>query len=317
MGSADGEYTITATFVDFTGRQFTQEFTFILDTQIPALVSTLPAANQTVSALSQVQVRLSEVTSGIDFLQSTFQLTRGDAEVPVNITSNGANTVTLTLAAPIALDGSDDGTYAIKVAPTDRAGNTGVAVVREFYLVSGKHEPEIRLTMPETTSVNNLTTVVVELVDYLGAGIDFDASTVTVRNPQRSLIPQEELERDEASNQLTWTAAVPFARDGSADGEYIATATFVDFTGRRFTQEFPIVLDTLFPTVKDVQVTTGSQTPLIEDRTVYIAEPIVEVTVVFDETSNDVDFEATLISLVEQGVVPIFLSPQLMMGKLF
>ena len=303
-GSADGEYTITATFIDFTGRRFTQEFTFVLDTQIPSLVSTVPAANQTVSALSQVQVRLSEVTSGIDFLQSTFQLTHGDAEVevPVNITSNGANTVTLTLAAPIALDGSDDGTYAIKVAPTDRAGNTGVAVVREFYLISQKHQPEVRLVMPETTIFNTLPRlVVVELVDYLGAGIDFDASTLSVRNPRGALIPEEKLEHDEASNQLTWRTLFTAPRDGSADGEYTITATFVDFTGRRFTQAFTIVLNTLFPTVKEVQVATGSPTPLIEDRTVYISEPIVEVTVVFDETSNDVDFEATVISLVEQG----------------
>ena len=304
-GSTDGEYTITATFVDFTGRRFTQEFPIVLDTQIPVLVSTVPAANATVSALSQVQVRLSEVTSGIDFLQSTFQLTHGDAVVPVNITSNGTGAVTLTLAAPIALDGSDDGTYTIEVTPTDRAGNTGATAVREFYLVSQRHAPEIRLMMPEATKVKNLATVVVELVDYVGAGIDFEASTVTVKNAQGALVAQEELEHNVGGvsnpDSLTWTAAAPFARDGSADGAYIVTATFVDWTGRRFTQAFRIVLDTLFPTVGSVQVATGSQTPLIEDRTVYSAEPIIEVTVVFDEASNDVDFEATLISLVGPG----------------
>ena len=60
----------------------------------------MPAANVTVSTLSQVQVRLSELSSGIDFAQSTFQLTREGAEdpiVPVNITS-GTDTVMLTLA---------------------------------------------------------------------------------------------------------------------------------------------------------------------------------------------------------------------------
>ena len=308
-GSADGEYIVTATFVDFTERRFTQEFSIVLDTQIPALVSTVPAANETVSELSQVEVKLSENTSGIDFLQSTFQLTRGDAEVPVNIKSNGTDTVTLTLAEPIALDGSDDGAYAIKVSPTDRAGNTGVPVVREFYLVSQKHEPEIRLTMPETTTVNNLPTVGVELIDYVGAGIDFDASTVSVTNSQGVLIPHKELEHTVggASNPdaLTWTTEVVVPGDGSADGEYIVTATFVDFTERRFTREFSFVLDTLFPTVKDVQVATGSQTPRIEDRTIYIVEPTVQVTVVFDETSNDVDFEATVISLVGSDGVSI------------
>ena len=297
-GSADGEYIVTAMFVDFTERRFTQEFPIVLDTQVPALVSTVPAANETVSSLSQVAVKLSEQISGIDFIQSTFQLTRGEVEVPVNIVSNGTDTAILMLAAPIALDGSDDGTYTIEVTPTDRAGNTGVTVIREFYLVSQRHEPEIRLSMPETTRISDLTTVTVELVDYVGAGIDFDTSTVTVRNAQGALIPQEELEHDEVSNLLIWNAMAPAARDGSADGEYVVTATFVDFSGRRFTQEFPVVLDTRFPTVESVRMAAESKTYLAEDRTVYIAKPFVQVTVVFDETSNDVDFEATLVSLV-------------------
>ena len=210
-GSQDGRYTFNVRATDAAGNTRTYNYQLIYDTQLPTLVSTTPASNETVSELSQVQVKLDEVTSGIDFLQSTFRLTRfdetaggatgggangGDEEqtgggggaqvnVPVNITSNGTDTVILTLAAPIALDGSDDGTYAIAVSPTDRAGNTGVPVVREFYLVSQKHEPEIRLTMPETTTVNSLPTIVVELIDYVGAGIDFDASTVTSQKPRR------------------------------------------------------------------------------------------------------------------------------------
>ena len=324
-GSADGAYIVTATFIDFTGRHFTQEFSIVLDTQVPALISTVPAANETVSRLSQVEVKLSEEVSGIDFLQSTFRLTRfdetafdetadggengGDEEqtrggggvqvnVPVNIVSNGTDTVILTLAKPIALDGSDDGTYAIEVTPTDRAGNIGVTVIREFYLVSQRHEPEIRLLMPAATRVSDLTTITVELIDYLGAGIDFNASTVVVRNVQGALVPQEELERDAVNNLLTWTAAVPVARDGSVDGEYVVTATFVDFTGRRFTQEFPVVVDTRFPTVESVRMAAESKTYPAEDRTVYITKPFVQVTVVFDASSNDVDFEATLVSLV-------------------
>ena len=264
-GSADGQYTVTATFVDFTGRRFTQEFTFVLDTQIPALVSTVPAANEIVSELSQVEVRLSENTSGIDFVESSFRLLKGTAAdiledaipgeqrpvtrvLPVNVNSDGTDTVTLTLLKPIALDGSDDGTYTIEVSPIDRAGNAGVAVMREFYLVSQKHEPEVRLVMPETSIVNGLpTSVVVELVDYIGAGVDFDASTLSVRNPRGALVPQEKLEHDETSRQLTWRTLAAVPRDGSADGEYTITATFVDFTGRRFTQEFTFVLDTQIP----------------------------------------------------------------------
>ena len=321
-GSADGEYTITATFVDFTERRFTQEFSIVLDTQTPTLVSTVPAANKTVSQLSRVQVRLSENTSGIDFVQSTFRLTRGDVEVPVNITSNGTGAVTLTLAAQIALDGSDDGTYTIEVTPTDRAGNTGATALRKFYLVGRKHEPEIRLTMPEATRLSNLATVVVELVDYVGAGIDFDASTVTVRNPQGGLVPQEELEHDEASNQLTWTAAAPFARDGSADGEYTITATFVDWTRRRFTQRFPIVLNTRVPEIENVHVKTSeSETELSTDTITAITENFSQILVTFQKAAvsegnagpspvqPDIDFTNTVIELTgPEAAVPINIS---------
>ena len=318
-GSADGKYTITATFVDFTERRFTRRFSIVLDTRAPTLVSTVPDSNKTVSELSKVRVRLSEKTSGIDVAQSTFQLTRagaeGSVEVPVNVTSNDTGTVTLTLAAPIALDGSDDGTYAIEITPTDRAGNRGATAVRKFYLVSRKHEPEIRLTTPEGTKLSSLTTVVVELVDYVGAGIDFDASTVTVRSPRGGLVPHEALKHTSTPASLTWTAATPFARDGSADGEYTITATFVDWTGRRFTRKFQFVLDTRVPEIENVQVKTSeSETELSTDTITTITEYFSQILVSFQKTAAvqpDIDFANTAIELIgpEPGdVVPVNVS---------
>ena len=316
-GSQDGRYTLSVQATDTAGNTKTYNYQLIYDTQLPTLVSTTPASNETVSELSQVQVKLDEVTSGIDFVQSSFQLTRDGVDVPVNVTSNGIDTATLTLTKPIALDGSDDGTYAIEVTPIDRAGNNagdnGVATVREFYLVSQKHEPEIRLTMPGTTTVNSLPTIVVELIDYVGAGIDFDASTVAVKNPQGVLISQEELEHD-GTSMLTWTAEVPVARDGSADGEYIVTATFVDFTGRRFTQGFPLVLDTQIPEIESVHVAVESQPELSLDTITTLTESFSQIIVTFENTledseqgaqvsSNDVDFTNTVVELTRPGQV--------------
>ena len=146
-GSQDGRYILNVQATDLLGNTKIYNYRLIYDTQLPTLISTMPAANETVSELSQVEVKLNEETSGIDFIQSSFQLTRDDSsaqvDVPVNITSNGTDTITLTLTEPIALDGSDDGTYRIEITPTDRAGNSGMTAVREFYLISQKHEPEI------------------------------------------------------------------------------------------------------------------------------------------------------------------------------
>ena len=303
-GSQDGHYALNVQATDTLGNTETYRYQFVYDTQLPTLVSTVPTANETVSELSQVEVVLDETTSGIDFIHSTFRLTHdtdGNAvEVPVNITSNGTDAATLTLAEPIALDGSDDGTYTIEISPTDLAGNVGVTVRREFYLVSQSH-PEIRLTMPETTTVNNLTTVVAELSGYIGAGIDLNASTLTVRNAQGGLITSTELERDEVNNLLTWNIETPLPRDGSADGEYTITATFVDFIGRPLTQQFQLLLDTQFPVIESAQVATESQLELSTDSTTTVAAGFSQIVVTFENIQEGavsrIDFINTNVTL--------------------
>ena len=323
-GTQDGHYLLNLQAVDTAGNTKSYDYQIVYDTQRPTLVSTTPASNETVSALSEVEVKLDEKTSGIDFVQDSFRLWKGRATdvlqdppsearaVPVNVNSNGMDTVTLTLLKPIALDGSDDGTYTIEVTPTDRAGNTSGAAVREFYLVSQKHEPEIRLTMPETTTVNSLPTVAVQLVDYIGAGIDFDASTVAVRDPQGVLVPQGELEQDEVNNLLTWTTEAPVAPDGSKDGEYTITATFVDFTEKIFTRQFSFILDTQIPDIESVHVAIESQPQLSVDTITTLTESFSQIIVTFEGTlenseqglqgsSNDVDFADTVIELTRLG----------------
>ena len=90
-------------------------------------------------------------------------------EVPVNIQTNGTDTATLTPLQPIALDGSDDGTYTIEITPTDLAGNSGAVVRRQFYLVS-QTQPKVRLITPETGTVSSLGNISVEIENYIGVG---------------------------------------------------------------------------------------------------------------------------------------------------
>ena len=309
--SQDGRYRLEVAFSDTLGNMDSETFLFLYDTQLPTLVSTFPAANETVGNLSQVQVVLNEVTSGIDFTQSSFRLARSvggnQTEVPVNITNNGADTATLTVLEPIALDGSDDGTYAIEVTPTDRAGNVGATARREFYLVS-QSRPEVRLRTPEATTVSNLETVVVELIDYIGPGINFNESTVTVTNSQDVAIPERRIETDAASNLLTWSTDAVIPRDGTADGEYTIAATFVDFSGKRFTQEFSVVLDTQFPAIASVQVATEPELVLSTDSTTDIDVGFSQIIVTFEEplqttaqnlqvAGSDIDFANTSVTL--------------------
>ena len=304
-GSQDGIYTLKVTVADRLGNTEPEDFQLIYDTQIPTLVSTVPAANETVSSLTQVQVNLKEATSGIDFVQSTFRLTHNDAEVPINVTSNGTENATLTVLAPFAIDGSDDGTYVIEVTPHDRAGNQGAAARREFFLVS-QTGPKIRLLRPETSTVNRLTAdaeglVAVELVDYIGVGIDFDASTLVVKSPDGVPIPRNiaPAPPDKENRRLLWNTESVLPDDGSADGEYTITATFVDFNGRRWTEDFTFNVDTQFPKITDVQALTETPTDMGAERIPVIAEAFSRITVGFEE--DDIDISNTAVVLTGPG----------------
>ena len=313
-GSQDGIYTLKVTVADRLGNTETEDFQLIYDTQIPTLVSTVPASNETVSSLTQVQVNLKEATSGIDFVQSTFRLTHNDTEVPINVTSNGTENATLTVLAPFAVDGSDDGPYVIEVTPRDRAGNQGATARREFFLVS-QTAPKIRLLRPATATVNSLTAdaadaninalVAVELVDYIGVGIDFDASTLIVKAPDGAAIPRNiaPAPPDKENRRLLWNTETVLPDDGSADGEYTITATFVDFNGRRWTEDFTFNVDTQFPKITTVQALTETPTDMGAERIPVVAEAFSRITVGFEE--DDIDIGNTAVVLTGPGETDI------------
>ena len=316
-GSQDGIYTLKVTVADRLGNTEPEDFQLIYDTQIPTLVSTVPASNETVSSLTQVQVSLKEATSGIDFVQSTFRLTHNDTEVPINVTSNGTENATLTVLAPFAVDGSDDGPYVIEVTPRDRAGNQGATARREFFLVS-QTAPKIRLLRPATATVNSLTAdaadaninalVAVELVDYIGVGIDFDASTLIVKAPDGAAIPRNiaPAPPDKENRRLLWNTETVLPDDGSADGEYTITATFVDFNGRRWTEDFTFNVDTQFPKITTVQALTETPTDMGAERIPVVAEAFSRITVGFEE--DDIDIGNTAVVLTGPGESDIALN---------
>ena len=68
-GTQDGHYLLNLQAVDTAGNTKSYDYQIVYDTQRPTLVSTTPASNETVSALSEVEVKLDEKTSGIDFVQ--------------------------------------------------------------------------------------------------------------------------------------------------------------------------------------------------------------------------------------------------------
>ena len=245
-GSQDGTYRIQVILADKAGNTETKNFEIAYDTQVPAIISTSPTENETVSSLSQVSVVLN-AGSGINFSATGVRLLRADgSEVNTGAHNNGRDTVTLTLAQSLAIDGSEDGEYTIEITPIDGANNAGATVRRQFFVAS--RMPEIRLNAPTETRINNLTTIDVQLFDYIGPGLDLSESKSTVTVSRNGVIVDAKpVITDEQNARLVWTIDRLLSRDGSADGEYTVNVQYTDLIGAAFTEDFSLIFDSQPP----------------------------------------------------------------------
>ena len=301
-GSQDGTYSVQVSFVDKVGNAQTTDAVLIYDTQAPVLVSTTPEDNESVSSLSNVSVHLDDATSGIDFSSTTVRLLHGGNEVSVDTNDNGQDTVTLTLAKPLATDGSDDGEYTIEISPVDRAGNPGTVRLHRFFFDT--RIPEIRLNTPSETQISTLTTIEAQLLGYIGPGIHFSPvlqdgvlrhrSTIQVIGPDGRVVLPKEITTNAENARLMWTIDTPLPRDGSADGEYTVSVRYEDFASSAFTEDFTLTFDTQIPTV-------ASTTPGVGD---YISQ-LSQVVVKFESDLSGVDLAASQVRLLQPDGTPI------------
>ena len=301
-GSQDGVYRVQVSFVDNTGNAQTTDAVLSYDTQAPALVSTTPGDNETVSSLSEVSVRINDATSGIDFSSTTVRLLQEGNEMGVDASDNGQDTVTLTLAKPLTTDGSDDGEYSIEITPADRAGNIGTARVNRFFLDA--RIPEIRLNTPSEAQISTLTTIEAQLLGYSGPGIHFSPvvqdgvlrhiSTILVIGPDGRVVFSKEITTDAENARLIWTIATPLPRDGSADGEYTVSVRYEDFDGSSFTEDFALTFDTQIPTIANITPDAGD----------YVSQ-LNQVLVQFEPDPSGVDLGASQVRLLQPDGTPI------------
>ena len=247
-GSQDGTYRIRVRLTDKAGNTQTENFEFAYDTQVPAIVSTTPAENETVSSLSQVSVVLN-AGSGVSFSATGVRLLRADgSEVNTGAHDNGRDIVSLTLAQSLAIDGSEDGEYTVEITPVDGANNAGATIRRQFFVAS--RLPEIRLNTPTETRINNLTTIDAQLFDYIGPGLDFSESKSTVTVSRNgTIVEAAPVMADKQNARLVWTIDRSLSRDGSADGEYTVNVQYTDLIGEVLTEDFILTFDSQPPTI--------------------------------------------------------------------
>ena len=247
-GSQDGAYRIEVRLADKAGNIQAKSFDIAYDTQVPAIISTIPTENETVSSLSQVSVVLNTI-SGIDFSASMVRLLRADgSEVNTQAHDNGRDTVSLALAQSLAIDGSEDGAYTIEITPVDGANNAGPTVRRQFFIALRR--PVIRLNTPTETRISDLTTIDAQLFNYIGPGLDFaeSESTITVSR-NGAIVEAKPVIVDEGDMRLIWTIDRSLSRDGSADGEYTVSVQYTDLIGETLTEDFMLTFDSQPPTI--------------------------------------------------------------------
>ena len=131
---------------------------------------------------------------------------------------------------------TDSGLYTITITPQDKAGNVAQSVSRyQFRLfIAGPSVQSVSIDgkLGSTVYVSNSSPrIIASLIDSLGAGLSFgeNGTSIEVTNPEGLLVPGTTTSND--SNQLIWIP-IPFATDGSADGQYNVAVTPVDMNGR-------------------------------------------------------------------------------------
>jgi hypothetical protein len=271
-GKDDGKYTVEVKVVDKAGNIFSKPFSFIFDSQIPTIISTIPEKGARVSSLNQIKVELQDVTSGVDFTNTQVRLLdKNNVVIGATKTDNGEDTITLTFAAR-KTDGTQDGIYAIEVTPADRAGNVAGSAYSFAFALATKLPEIVSVTPENNTFVSQINTIEAKLLDHSGEGIDFDNSSIVVKddNPLTPFIKGDgqavsgKLSND-GSVTLTWRILMPLSRDGGKDGIYSIEVTVQDKAGTTNTQTSNILFDSQVPTIvsttpsEDSRVSTLSQ----------------------------------------------------------
>ena len=188
-GTADGRYTVTVTPVDSLGLSGAlARYEFVLDTQKPEIISAEPIdLTQAVSYIGEQVIQISAHVSdagpaGLDLMAQTINLQASNGDlIPADLTSDGDSLILLTLVQPLATNGSDDGEYSVVINLGDRAGNTFEI---EHTIAYDTQAPTLVETDPAGDLIrDDLTSIIADLSDLGGSGIDFTVSQLTLFDP--------------------------------------------------------------------------------------------------------------------------------------
>ena len=312
-GSDDGDYTITVQSRDRAGNEVEIQIPFIYDTQVPELILTSESGvqlNTSEGAEAFLTSSLSVLTAtfndgnggGIDFSKTTIEIVRvartGGAQVPLQGTQTSDednDTLEFRLNQPLEhSNGSQDGTYLIRVRLADKAGN---AETKNIELVYDTQAPAIVSTI---RTANPLTTqhieVELEVTDTFagleGSGFDASASTFELFDVNGAMV--DGAQTNDGAGRFAFRSRV--LPEG---GMYILVVTLVDRAGNG-SIPLPIIYDAEEPTIEAVShielTTTVSN----------VSEFLTRLEATVSDVGTGIDFNRSLIQLMNAAgeVVP-------------
>jgi len=292
-GTQDGTYSVTVSVTDKVGNNHSQITHFVFDSQIPTIVSTNPADNSKVGALSQVVAKLADATSHIDLDNTQIRLlSPNGTPIGANQTHDGKDTITLKFDE-LKKDGSQDGTYTIEVTAQDVAGNVAGSPSRIEFVYSTV-SPEVASISPAHLSfVKQVSKVEAVLIDRGGKGIDFDQSTIAVKDKDGKDVAGLPSQND-GDSRIWFEPSNPFPTDGTADGIYDVSLHVVDKVGSSGDYTYKFTYDSQPPRIT-------SQTPadkaILNTNVVTIEISVTDAAPNLSVGGSGVDFGASTVEL--------------------
>ena len=265
-GSVDGRYTVEITPVDTSGRRGEVVVrAFIYDTEVPRITAASPLIlSQPISYLNGDLQQFSFTVEDVGpadlawVSQSVVLLDAAGSAVPTTLTYDELSSqLYLTLASPLAQDGSADGEYTVKLDIVDKAGNV---LASEHSLFYDSQVPSVSSVIANTVSPVSL--VAGGIVDISGSlssltlefeestRVDFTNTTIALVGPDEAAIPLTL----EANGRTGLTARFLALREV---GVYTLSVTAQDIVGNVASDavnSYQFALDLALPGVVSVEI---------------------------------------------------------------
>ncbi len=246
----EDNYTMEVAVIDHSRNRKLYVIPFEGTSAVPEVIATVPPDGGATDSLTSIEVLIKDYTgTGTDTIATSVRLVGPDGPVPSSFSelkSGTVDTLVYSVDTTLATDGSDDGSFTITAIPYAVNGKYGEIYQSTF--IYDTQEPVVKSITPQNGSFVNSLTLVSSVIYDQFSGIDFTASTVSLRGPIGT-VPGD-LAND-GDSVISFTPSPPLETNGGDDGKYTITVTAYDMATHSSTDSATIIYDTWLPWVSE------------------------------------------------------------------